>query len=140
MPTAASYSPSQGRPSANSPLRILIVDDNRAVVETLTLLLESSGNMTYAAYDGLEAVRLAQELQPDVILLDIGLPKIDGYEACRRIRKHERGRRKMVFALTGLAYDDASHESRSAGFDMHLVKPVEPEILLTVLAATPRAT
>jgi CheY-like chemotaxis protein len=140
MPTAAAYSASRGTPSASPPLRILIVDDNRAVVETLTALLESSGNTTHAAYDGLEAVRLAEELRPDVILLDIGLPKIDGYEVCRRIRQQEWGHKTMVFALTGLAYDDSSHESRSAGFDMHLVKPVEPEVLMTVLAATPRAS
>ena len=140
MPSATACGPTRGTPSSGAPLRILIVDDNRAVVETLTVLLQSTGNATYAAYDGLEAVKLAEALKPDVILLDIGLPKIDGYEACRRIRQHEWGRKTMVFALTGLGYDEASHASRSAGFDMHLVKPVEPEVLTTVLAATPRAT
>ena len=134
MPQATAHDPSRGAPTAAAPLRILIVDDNRPTVETLTILLDSLGNTTHAAYDGLEAVRLAEALRPDVILLDIGLPKIDGYEVCRRIRQHDWGRTTLVFALTGLGYDEASELSKSAGFDMHLVKPVDPEALEKLLA------
>jgi len=116
------------------------VDDNRDVVDTLMFLLESIGSMAHAAYDGLEAVRLAEEHRPDVILLDIGLPKVDGYEACRRIREHAWGRQMMVYALTGFGHEDDRDKARRSGFDMHLTKPVEPEVLLTVLAASPRAS
>src|SRR5262245_18941638 len=114
-------------------MRILIVDDNRNIVESLKMLLDMKGNSTQVAHDGLEAVEVAERFRPDVVLLDIGLPKIDGCEACRRIRQHPWGRDMMVFAVTALGHDDALTNSQNAGFDLHLVKPVEPEILLSVL-------
>jgi CheY-like chemotaxis protein len=125
--------------TGHSGLTVLIVDDNRDVVDTLVLLLEMHGHAAYAAHDGLQAISLAEEIHPDVILLDIGLPKIDGYETCRRIRERDWGRRLMVYALTGLDHDDDLDKSKKTGFDMHLTKPVAPEVLLTVLAASPRA-
>lgn len=120
-------------PPAQSSLRILIVDDNRNIVESLKMLLDMKGNSTEAAYDGLEAVEVAERFRPEVILLDIGLPKLDGYETCKRIRQQPWGREMMVFAVTALGHDEAVTKSQLSGFDMHLVKPVEPEILLTVL-------
>ena len=120
------------------PIKVLVVDDDRDSVEMLKILLDMNGGATHVAYDGVEAVKLAEELRPEVILLDIGLPKIDGYEACRRIREHAWGRHMIVVALTGHGLDDDRAKSQRSGFDMHLVKPVEPELLLTVLAATPR--
>jgi DNA-binding response OmpR family regulator len=138
MPLATAYKPSSSDLPRTSPLRVLVVDDNRNTVESLTMLLDLHGNTTHTAYDGLEAVRIAEAVRPEIVLLDIGLPKIDGYEACRRIREQEWGRAMIVVALTGLGHDDDRLKSRQAGFDMHLVKPVDPEILLAVLAATPR--
>jgi CheY-like chemotaxis protein len=126
--------------AGHSRLTVLIVDDNRDVVDTLILLLEMNGHAAYAAHDGLQAISLAEEIRPDVILLDIGLPKIDGYETCRRIRERDWGRRVMVYALTGLDHEDDLDKSKKTGFDMHLTKPVAPEVLLTVLAASPRAS
>jgi CheY-like chemotaxis protein len=120
-----------------APLKVLVVDDNPDVVDTLKMLLELNGNTAHAAYDGLEAVEVAEAIRPDVILLDIGLPKIDGYETCRRIRERDWGSRVMVYALTGLGQEDDLDRSRKTGFDMHLTKPVAPEVLLTVLAAAP---
>lgn len=122
------------------PIKVLVVDDDRDSVEMLKILLDMNGGATHVAYDGVEAVKLAEELRPEVILLDIGLPKIDGYEACRRIREHAWGRHMIVVALTGRGLDDDRAMSQRSGFDMHLVKPVEPELLLTVLAATPRGS
>jgi len=126
--------------AGHSRLTVLIVDDNRDVVDTLILLLEMNGHAAYAAHDGLQAISLAEEIRPDVILLDIGLPKIDGHETCRRIRERDWGRRVMVYALTGLDHEDDLDKSKKTGFDMHLTKPVAPEVLLTVLAASPRAS
>ena len=122
------------------PIKVLVVDDDRDSVEMLKILLDMNGGATHVAYDGVEAVKLAEELRPEVVLLDIGLPKIDGYEACRRIREHAWGRHMIVVALTGRGLDDDRAMSQRSGFDMHLVKPVEPELLLTVLAATPRGS
>ena len=123
---------------SSPPIKVLVVDDDRDSVEILKILLDMNGGATHVAYDGVEAVKLAEELRPEVVLLDIGLPKIDGYEACRRIRQHAWGRHMVVVALTGRGLDDDRAMSQRSGFDMHLVKPVEPELLLTVLAATPR--
>jgi DNA-binding response OmpR family regulator len=120
------------------PVKVLVVDDDRDTVEMVKMLLDLNGGSTHAAYDGSEAVRLAGELRPEIILLDIGLPKLNGYEACRQIRQHAWGRSMIVVALTGRGHDDDYARSQDSGFDMHLVKPVEPELLLTVLAATPR--
>jgi CheY-like chemotaxis protein len=138
MPQAVARNPSQGAPPSPSPLRILVVDDNHNTVEMLTMLLQLNGNTTHVAYDGQEALDVAEQVRPELILLDIGLPKMDGYEACRRIRERPWGHGVIVVALTGLGHDDDRLKSRHAGFDMHLVKPVDPEVLLTVLAATPR--
>lgn len=123
---------------AGPPLKVLVVDDDRDAVDMLKMLLELHGGDAHVAYDGAEAVQLAEALRPEIVLLDIGLPKMNGYEACRRIRQHAWGRSIIVVALTGLGHEDDYAKSEESGFDMHLVKPVEPELLLTVLAATPR--
>jgi len=81
------------------------------------------------AYDGLEGVELAREFEPDVVLLDIGLPIIDGYEACRRIREQPWARDAVLIAITGWGAPEDRRRSREAGFDLHMVKPVDPEML-----------
>ena len=119
--------------------RILVTDDNEDYAASLALLLEMLGNEVRTAHDGLEAVAVAAEFQPDVILLDISLPKLDGYEACRRIRAQLWAGGVLILALTGWAEPHNKHKARAAGFDDQLVKPVEPSLFETLLATDPKA-
>jgi CheY-like chemotaxis protein len=113
--------------------RILVVDDNRDSAETLARLLESHGNTTETAFDGLEALEVGTEFCPDVVLLDIGLPKLNGYDTARRIREQPWGRDVALVALTGWGKDEDRTRSKQAGFDSHMVKPVEFEKLTEIL-------
>jgi CheY-like chemotaxis protein len=117
-----------------SSLRILIVDDNRDGADSLVMLLRIMGNDTRTAYDGQQGVDVAEEFRPDVILLDIGLPKLNGYEACRRIREQPWGKSVVLIAMTGWGQEDDRRRSHQAGFDHHLVKPVDPQNLMKLLA------
>jgi CheY-like chemotaxis protein/two-component sensor histidine kinase len=111
-------------------LRILIVDDNRDAAGMLAMLLQFSGHETHMAHDGVEAVEAATKLQPDVILLDIGLPRLNGYEVARKIREqHGQPSRPLLVALTGWGQDEDRRRSEEAGFDAHLVKPVDEAAL-----------
>jgi CheY-like chemotaxis protein len=130
-----------GRPAAEaapvSPRRILIVDDNRDSAESLATLLSLTGNQTRTAFDGLEAVEAAKAFQPDLVLLDIGLPKLNGYEACRRIREQAWSNRIMLVALTGWGQEEDRSRASDAGFDGYLVKPVAYAALKKLLASLP---
>ena len=114
--------------------RILVVDDNRDVVESLAKLLRLRGNEVETAQDGLEAVTAAEHYRPDVVLLDIGMPKLDGYGACRRMREQPWGKGIVIIALTGWGQDFNRRKTEEAGFSAHLVKPVELSALLQLLA------
>jgi CheY-like chemotaxis protein len=114
-------------------LRILIVDDNRDSADSLSEMLKMMGSDTRTAYDGQQGVDMAGEYRPDVILLDIGLPKLNGYEACRLIRDQPNGKSVVLIALTGWGQDEARHSSGEAGFDHHLVKTVHPQALMKVI-------
>ena len=129
--------PTGTTPTTITPRRILVVDDNRDQAESLALILKLKGNVTHTAYDGLEAVAAAATFKPDAILLDIGLPKISGYEAARRIRAQSWGKKVLLVALTGWGQDQDRQKSRTAGFDDHLVKPVELASLTNLLARFP---
>ena len=117
-----------------SDLRILVVDDNRDAAETLAMLLKMMGNNVHTAHDGEEAVAAAREFQPDVVLCDIGLPKLNGYEACRQMKAQAWDKKMILIAVTGWGQDDDRRKSEKAGFDHHLVKPVDPQALITLLA------
>jgi PAS domain S-box-containing protein len=117
--------------------RVLIVDDNQDGAESLAMLLELHGHETYKVYDGVEAVDAAGRLRPDAVLLDIGLPRLDGYEVCRRIREQPWGKKMLLVALTGWGMEEDRHRSRDAGFDTHMVKPLNYEVLVKLLAALP---
>lgn len=114
--------------------RILLVDDNRDSVESLALLLTLTGYETSTALDGVEAVEKARSYRPDVILLDIGLPRMNGYDVCRSIRAESWGREVPVIALTGWGQEDDRRRTAEAGFTAHLVKPVDYASLMNLLA------
>ena len=118
--------------------RILIVDDNEDGAESLAMVLRLAGHETHKASDGFDAIDAAERLRPDVVLLDIGLPRLNGYEVCRRIRSEPWGRSLLLVALTGWGGAEDRQRSSDAGFDAHLVKPVDLDALLTLLAAPPR--
>jgi len=104
--------------------------------ESLALMLEILGHDVRMAHDGEAGVSLAAEFRPDVILMDIGMPKLDGYEAAQRIRAGAWSRPYLI-ALTGWGADEDRRRTREAGFDRHLVKPVDPDALLKMIAELP---
>jgi PAS domain S-box-containing protein len=114
--------------------RILVVDDNRDAAESMAMMLEFLGHETRAANAGNEALEMVETFRPDTILLDIGMPGMNGYETCRRLRTTSRGREVVVIAVTGWGQDDDRERSREAGFDHHLTKPVELASLQDLLA------
>ena len=113
--------------------RILVVDDNADAADLLSMLLERMGNTTIVAHDASEALQLIEDFAPDVAVLDIGLPVMDGYELARRLREHPASKHTRLIALSG--YGQASDKERSqlAGFDAHLVKPIAVQALRDVI-------
>jgi CheY-like chemotaxis protein len=121
-----------GRPAARR--RILVVDDNRDAAVSLAMMLELMGNEVRTAHDGREGVDAAEVFRPDVVVLDIGLPRMNGYEAARHIREQPWGRDAVLIAVTGWGQEEDKRQSKEAGFDFHMVKPVEPAALEKLLA------
>ena len=115
-------------------LRILVVDDNMNAAESLAMMLGMAGNETMTARDGLEALEVAETFRPHVIFLDIGLPKLNGYEVGRRLRLQEWSRDIVLIAITGLGNEEDKRQSLEAGLDHHLVKPVSSTIIEKLLA------
>jgi signal transduction histidine kinase len=114
---------------------ILIADDNQDALESLALMLRMEGHDVCCASDGEEALALAGQRKPEIVVLDVGMPKLDGCEVARRIRAESWGRGAVLVALTGWGQDVDRKRSRDAGFDMHLVKPVDPAALCDMLVA-----
>jgi CheY-like chemotaxis protein len=114
--------------------RILVVDDNRDAAQTLATMLKLMGHEVHTAHDGYEGVEAATAFQPDVILLDIGMPRLNGFDACQRIREQPWSRNVLIVALTGWGQEQDKLRSQQVGFNKHLVKPVEPAALTKLLA------
>jgi PAS domain S-box-containing protein len=114
--------------------RVLVVDDNRDSAESLAIFLQLGGHEVRTAFDGIDALELAETFHPDVLLLDLGLPKLNGYEVCRRIREQEWAKRILIIAQTGWGQEDDKRRTREAGFDEHLVKPVDPTHVAKLVA------
>jgi len=112
--------------------RVLVVDDNVDAASMLDMLLRSLGHETRVAHEGTAALRVAEEFRPDIVLLDIGMPGIDGYEVARRLRA-SKNRPLRIVAVTGWGQEADRERSREAGFDLHLVKPVDANELARAL-------
>jgi CheY-like chemotaxis protein len=120
--------------------RVLLVDDNFDCTEPLSILLQAKGHDTRVATEGEEAITLADEFRPSCVLLDLGLPMMDGYEVARRLRERPYGSDLVLVALTGWAGKDVRSKTAEAGFDYHLVKPVDwNELEKIVQSVAPRA-
>lgn len=115
-------------------LKILVVDDNPDAALSMAMMLSMMGHDTRTAHDGEAAVTTAEEFRPQVVLLDIGLPKLNGYEVAQRIRQQEWGTAMFLVAITGWGQDEDRRRSEDVGMNLHMVKPVEPDALDRVLA------
>jgi PAS domain S-box-containing protein len=113
--------------------KVLVVDDNDDTATSLQMMLEMLGHDVRTAHDGPQALEVARAYQPDLVLLDIGLPKLNGHEVARRIREQPWGKDMKLVAMTGWGQDEDLRRSKEAGFDHHLVKPVEPAVLEDLL-------
>ena len=146
LPVARSEKPAEAdrRPEPEverKPRRVLVADDLRDSADTLAMLLRLHGHEVQIAYDGEEAIARAREFLPEVILLDLGMPRMGGDLACRVIREQPWGREMHVIALTGWGQESDRRRTEEAGFDEHLVKPVDPALLLDLLATpSPRTS
>jgi len=114
--------------------RILVVDDNQDAANSLGMLLRLTGQEVQVAHDGLGALQAVRAFRPDVVFLDLGMPGMDGYEVARRLRDAPEVKGVVLVALTGWGQDEDRLRSQEAGFDHHLVKPIEPEALCALLA------
>jgi CheY-like chemotaxis protein len=117
--------------------RVLVADDNLDSASSLSLVLQMMGNDVRVANDGFEAIAVAESFHPDAIFLDIGMPGLNGYEVCRKLRENGAAAGAVVVALTGWGQQEDRRRSQEFGFDHHLVKPVEPSILETLLRGLP---
>jgi PAS domain S-box-containing protein len=143
--SAARVAPASSAKSGSERARggILVADDNRDAAATLSAVLELSGYDVVTAYSGEQALEVGARARPQVILLDIGMPGMSGYETARRIRLEAWGRRALLIAVTGWGQDEDKHKAQAAGFDQHLTKPVDPDqierLVVAFLSSAPAA-
>ncbi len=133
-PPAPAASP-DSRPRGN---RVLVVDDNVDLSRAFTTLLTRFGYEACGVHDGESAIEAARSLRPDIVLLDLGLPGMDGYEVARRLRHEEGFQDTTIIAMTGYGQEDGGQQSREGGFNHHLIKPVQIENLVALLEKPPR--
>ncbi len=137
--TAASNVLLEEPATGNPPLKVLVVDDNEAAASMLSMVVSMLGNEVRIAHDGRQAVEAASQFRPQVVLMDLGMPNMNGFEAAREIRKLDWGQSVVLAALTGWGQDEDRRRSREAGFDHHFVKPAEPAELQRLFAAVSRS-
>jgi len=120
-------------PGVHAQLSVLVVEDDADTADSMAMLLRLYAHDVRIARDGAAALQAVLESQPDVVLLDIGLPELDGWQLAKAIRGHDVGKRPYLIAISGYGMQADQIRSREAGIDLHLVKPVEPEILEQIL-------
>jgi two-component system CheB/CheR fusion protein len=125
-------------PAGQLERHILVVDDNKVSADSLALILELAGHRTKTAYTGAEAIKSVEVFSPEVVLMDLGLPGMDGFEVARQLRACDQTARTLLIAVTGYSHAEALEASRIAGFDHHMLKPLDLDKLLTLLGDTPR--
>jgi CheY-like chemotaxis protein len=133
----AQNQPSAAKPAARRRLRILVADDERDMVATLSAILQDEGHEVREVYIGTEVLRLAQSFDPDVALIDIGMPGMSGYDVARELRDALGKHRPVLVAVTGWKQSSDRILAKLAGFDHHLAKPFEPQALLDLLETFP---
>jgi CheY-like chemotaxis protein len=127
-----------GRPmtpyaNGNTALHVLVVEDHEDTAQSTAMLLALYGHEVHIASDGPTAVEAVQARHPDVVLLDLGLPKMDGWQVAKQLRVHSNGKTPFVIAVTGYGQQSDHARSHEAGIDLHLVKPVDPQMLQQLL-------
>lgn len=118
--------------------QILVVDDNVDTVRGMAILLNLAGHEVVAAHDGPAAIEVARTCRPQIILLDLGLPGMSGYEVARRLRQEQASRDALIIAVSGYGQEEDRHRTRAAGFDHHLIKPISYDELFTLFAPDPK--
>jgi len=131
-------SPSSQTPRPLVSRRVLVVDDNKDSAEALALLLRLAGHLVETAHDGEAALEIAERFQPDAVLLDLGMPRLNGYEVCEQIRSRSWGQSILVVAQTGWGQEQDRARTLEAGFDAHLTKPIDPEVVQEMLVTLKR--
>ena len=126
--------PRENRAQALQPVRIVVADDNHDSADSMAMLLRIGGHDVRTAYDGEEVVSIADTFRPEVLLLDIGMPRLNGYEVAEQLRARSWGRDVIMIAVTGWGQDEDRRRSTAHGFDAHLVKPIDQEALTRVLS------
>jgi CheY-like chemotaxis protein len=127
-------------PDKRSALRILVVDDNRDVATTMVLLLQRSGRSAQAAFDGEGALRIGAQFRPHLVLMDIGMPLQNGYETCKQMRAEPWGQRARIVAISGWGQEQDRERSKQAGFDEHMVKPIDGQNIQRLLKEVEQET
>jgi len=123
-----------------TPRRILVVDDNHDNADSLSIMLDTLGNEVHTAYDGAGAIEKAESVKPDIMLLDIGMPSVNGYDVANYVRRQPWGKSTTLIALTGWGQEKNRLESQTAGFNYHLVKPVHLDMFVKIFADLDAAT
>lgn len=116
---------------------ILVADDNRDAADALAEILRAQGYRVYTAYDGRQVIEAASEIQPDIVMLDIGMPKLTGYEVARVFHRHPEKTRPILIAVTGWCREGDKLRAQVAGFDYHVSKPIDPASVIELLASLP---
>ena len=133
-PPSADVRAGTGQDNGIRPCRMLVVDDNRDGADLMAVLLRLQGHEVEVAHDGYCALEIAARFEPEVVLLDIGLPGLNGYDVAKQLRQMNHQRPQCLIAMTGYGSDEDRQRTEEAGFDHHIVKPIEPAELNKLLA------